>query len=72
MVCGWGWRALAQGAVRLYLIVFLPPYFSEHNPYFHHDSLSYLCDLLGLKCVLFEMEWSRKVKAVRNRRAFVI
>ena len=44
----------------------------DHISYFHHDSLSYLCDLLGLKCVLFEMEWSRKKKDIRNRRAFVI
>jgi len=44
----------------------------DHISYFHHDSLSYLCDLLGLKYVLFEMEWSRKKKDIRNRRAFVI
>jgi len=44
----------------------------DHISYFHHDSLSHLCDLLGLECVLFEMEWSRKDKAIQNRRAFVI
>jgi len=44
----------------------------DHISYFHHDSLSCLCDLLRLKCVVFEMEWSRKDKAIRNRRAFVI
>ena len=44
----------------------------DHISYFHHDSLSYLCDLLGLKCVLFKMEWSRKNKDIRNRRAFII
>ena len=44
----------------------------DHVSYFHHDSLSHLCDLLGLKCVLFEMEWSRRGKLIRNRRAFVI
>ena len=44
----------------------------DHLSYFHHDSLSYLCDLLGLKCVLFKMEWSRKNKDIRNRRAFII
>jgi len=44
----------------------------DHLSYFHHDSLSYLCDLLGLKCVLFEMDWSRKNEAIRNRRAFII
>ena len=44
----------------------------DHVSYFHHDSLSHLCDLLELECVLFEMEWSRKDKAIQNRRAFVI
>jgi len=44
----------------------------DHISYFHHDSLSYLCDLLGLNCTLFKMEWSCKNKAIRNRRAFVI
>lgn len=47
-------------------------YPKDHISYFHHDSLAHLCDLLGLKCVLFEMEWSRQKKAIRNRRAFVI
>jgi SAM-dependent methyltransferase len=44
----------------------------DHVSYFHHDSLSHLGDLLGLECVLFEMEWSRQKKAIQNRRAFVI
>lgn len=44
----------------------------DHISYFHRDSLCYLCDLLGLRCVLFEMEWSRRKKDIQNRRAFVI
>lgn len=50
--------------------IYLDP--KDHISYFHRDSLFLLCSQLGMECALFEMEWSRRNRSVRNRRAFFI